>query len=279
MAKTQSIEKVAEKKKPFLSFADAAEAILRQEGKALTHRQLAQKASAENLIETESETPEISMHVSIRSDMKRRDQRGEPQRFAFLGNGLFTLVDFIAGAPTKKTKSAVDQVRESWKEACDELYKKLTGSNQGKNFETMVADLLVAMGYQNVEVIGGKDDQGVDILCEKRDGVIKTKVAIQCKCKSLASKIGPKDVSTLRDNLSTYQCQQGILVTTSELNEVAKAKAKEAGSTLKFDWLSVVKQNTSEDARALATIFSSNKVFMSLTLWTHFRRPLKTERR
>jgi len=29
----------------------------------------------------------------------------------------------------------------------------------------MVADLLVAMGYQDVQVIGGKDDQGVDILC------------------------------------------------------------------------------------------------------------------
>lgn len=229
MTKSQNPQKPSDRTQGFLSFVDAAEKILRQEGKPLTHRQLAQKAIAEKLIETQSETPEISMHVSMRSEMKRRDQRGEPQRFAFLGNGLFTLVDLIAGAPTKKTKSAVDQVRESRKEACDKLYKKLTGSNQGKNFETMIADLLVAMGYQNVEVIGGKDDQGVDILCEKRDGVIKTKVAIQCKCKSMASQIGPKDVSTLRDNLSTYQCQQGILVTTSNLNEVAKAKAKEAG--------------------------------------------------
>ena len=93
----------------------------------------------------------------------------------------------------------------------------------------MVADLLVAMGYQAVEVIGGKDDQGVDIVCEKRDGVLKTRVAIQCKCKALNQKIGPKDVSTLRDNLSTYQCQQGIVVTTTTLNDVAKQKAQEAG--------------------------------------------------
>lgn len=77
-------------------------------------------------------------------------------------------------------------------------------------------------------MIGGKDDQGVDIVCEKRDGVLKIRIAIQCKCKNLKSKIGPKDVSTLRDNLSTYQCQQGILVTTTELNDAAKAKAKEA---------------------------------------------------
>ena len=212
-----------------LSFTDAAEKLIREAQKPLSHRELARRAIAQNLVQTESETPEISMHVSIRSEMKRREQRGEPQRFVFLGDGLFSLVDLVAGPPTQKTKSALDQVRESREEATAYLYKKLTTANNGANFELMVADLLVAMGYQAVEVIGGKDDQGVDILCEKRDGVLKTKIAIQCKCKSLNQKIGPKDVSTLRDNLSTYQCQQGILVTSTELNDVAKTKAKESG--------------------------------------------------
>jgi len=220
---------VANEEQQHMSFSDAAEVILRKEGKALTHRQLADKAIAKNLIHTESNTPHISMHVSLRSEIKRRAQRGEPQRFMFLGNGFFTLLESVTGEPAKKTKSAVEQVKDSRKEACDELYKRLTTKNQGDNFETMVADLLVAMGYQNVEVIGGRDDQGVDIVCEKRDGVTKVRVAIQCKCKGLASKVGPKDVSTLRDNLSTYQCQQGIIVTTTELNDVAKVKAKEAG--------------------------------------------------
>jgi restriction system protein len=212
-----------------LSFVDAAERILRRTGKPLTHKQLANKAIAEGLVETESETPDISMHVSIRGEMKRRETRGEPQRFVFLGNGLFSLVDLIAGKPPEKTKSALDQVRESRKEACELLHKRLTSSNHGPDFETLVADLLVAMGYQEVQVIGGKDDQGVDIVCEKRDGVLKIRIAIQCKCKALSSQIGPKDVSTLRDNLSTYQCQQGIIVTTTKLNEAAKTKAKEAG--------------------------------------------------
>ncbi|MBX2990439.1 MAG: restriction endonuclease [Bacteroidetes bacterium] len=213
----------------YLSFCDAAETILLKERKPLSHRDLAKKALQEKLIQTESKTPEISMHVSLRSEIRRREQRNEPQRFVFLGNGLFTLVELLTGAPAKKTQSAIEQVRQSRKEACDELYKRLTSKNQGDNFETMVADLLIALSYQNVEVIGGKDDQGVDILCEKRDGVTKMRVAIQCKCKKLENRIGPKDVSTLRDNLSTYQCQQGILITTSELNEDAKTKAKEAG--------------------------------------------------
>jgi hypothetical protein len=58
--------------------------------------------------------------------------------------------------------------------------------------ETMVADLLVAMGY-HVQVIGGKDDQGVDILCEKREGLLKTRIAIQCNCKGLKQKIDFSD--------------------------------------------------------------------------------------
>lgn len=222
-------QRKVEDQKTYLSFADAAEKILRVAGEALTHRQLADKAIAQHLIHTESQTPHISMHVGLRSEIRRREQRGEPQRFAFLGNGLFTLIELQSGTPAKKTKTAIEQVKESRREACDEIYKRLTATNQGDNFETMVADLLVAMGYQNVEVIGGKDDQGVDIICEKRDGVTKNRVAIQCKCFSLTKKVGPKDVSTLRDNLSTYQCQQGILITTSELNDSAKAKAKEAG--------------------------------------------------
>jgi restriction endonuclease Mrr len=212
-----------------MSFADAAETLLLKAGTALSHTDLAKQAIAAKLVATESQTPHISMHVSIRSDMKQRERRGEPQRFVFLGNGLFSLIDVEAGPPTQKAKSALDQIRESRQEAIKELHKRLTSKNNGPNFELMVADLLVAMGYETVEVIGGKDDQGVDIVCEKRDGVLKTKIAIQCKCKGLNLQIGPKDISTLRDNLSTYQCKQGIIVTTTHLNEVAKNKAMESG--------------------------------------------------
>jgi len=212
-----------------LSFVDAAEHLLREAKKPLTHHELAKRALARKLVSTQSETPQISMHVAIRSDMKRREERGEPQRFIFLGDGEFSLVEIETGKPTAKARSVLDQIRESRKDASVDLHKRLTAKNNGPNFELMVADLLVAMGYQAVEVIGGKDDQGVDIVCEKRDGVLKTRVAIQCKCKALTQQIGPKDISTLRDNLSTYQCQQGILVTTTHLNDVAKAKAAEAG--------------------------------------------------
>lgn len=212
-----------------LSFCDAAEKILEKEKKALNYKILAERAIEQSILQTESETPDISMYVSLRAEIKRRQERNEPQRFTFLGNGLFTLVELITGSPAKKTKSAIEQVRESREQTCDELYKALTSRNQGTNFETMVADLLIAIGYEGVDMIGGKDDHGVDIVCERRDGIMRVRIAIQCKCKSLKNQVGPKDVSTLRDNLSTYGCQQGIIITTSTLNDDAKMKAKEPG--------------------------------------------------
>ena len=83
------------------------------------------------------------MHVAIRSDMKRREHRGEPQRFLFLGDGLFSLVDLAAGSPTAKAKTALEQIRESRREAADDRHKRLTETTNGANFDLMVADLLV----------------------------------------------------------------------------------------------------------------------------------------
>jgi hypothetical protein len=80
------------------------------------------------------------MHVSIRSEMKRRMTRGEPRRFVFLGNGLFSLVDLVAGKPSEKARTALEQIRESRRDAAELLRQKLTSANNGPNFvNTMLA--------------------------------------------------------------------------------------------------------------------------------------------
>ena len=137
-----------ETQKKALSFADAAEFLIRRAQKPLSYKALTRIALDEKLIETQSETPAITMHVALRSDMKRREQRGEPQRFIFLGDGQFSLVELVAGTPSQKTKSALDQVRESRLAAAQDVYKRLTARNRGENFELMVSDLLVALGWK-----------------------------------------------------------------------------------------------------------------------------------
>jgi len=96
-----------ETQKKALSFADAAERLIREAQKPLSYKELTKRALGDKLIETQSETPAITMHVALRSDMKRREQRGEPQRFIFLGDGQFSLVDLVSGPPSQKTKSAL----------------------------------------------------------------------------------------------------------------------------------------------------------------------------
>ena len=200
-----------------LSFCDSAEKVLDKAGEALKYSDIATRAIKDGLLETDSQTPPVSMYVSLRAEIKRREKNQEKQRFVFLGNGYFDLFSRVRGEPAKKTQSALDQIKNSRDEAIKELFNRLTTVDSGAHFEAMVSDLLIAMGYTDVEVIGGKDDQGVDIICSKRDGLSVTRYAIQCKCKKLQNEIGPKDISNLRDNLSSYQCQQGIFITTSRL--------------------------------------------------------------
>jgi len=212
-----------------LSYCDSAERILEKANKPLKYTDIATRAINDGLLQTDSQTPAVSMYVSLRAEIKRKEQKQEKQRFVFLGNGFFDLFNRARGEPAKKTQSALEQIKNSRDEEIKDLFGRLTSADSGAHFEAMVGDLLIAMGYSDVEVIGGRDDQGVDIICSKRDGLSVTRYAIQCKCKKLSNQIGPKDISNLRDNLSSYQCQQGIFITTSKLNDVALQKAKEAG--------------------------------------------------
>jgi restriction endonuclease Mrr len=212
-----------------LSYSDSAEKVLEKAGKPLKYTDIASAAIKDGLLQTDSQTLAVSMYVSLRAEIKRKEQKQEKQRFVFLGNGFFDLFSRARGEPAKKTQSALEQIKNSREEAMKEVFGRLTSGDSGAHFEAMVGDLLIAMGYSDVEVIGGKDDQGVDIICSKRDGLSITRYAIQCKCKKLSKQIGPKDISNLRDNLSSFQCQQGIFITTSKLNDVAHQKAKEAG--------------------------------------------------
>jgi hypothetical protein len=56
-----------ETQKKALSFADAAEFLIRRAQKPLSYKALTSIALDEKLIETQSETPAITMHVALRS--------------------------------------------------------------------------------------------------------------------------------------------------------------------------------------------------------------------
>jgi hypothetical protein len=109
-----------------LSYTDSAEKVLEKAGKRLKYTDIVTTAIKESLLQTDSQTPAISMYVSLRGEIKRREQRQEKQRFVFLGDGYFDLFSRIRGEPAKKTQSALDQIRNSRDEAIKELFSRLT---------------------------------------------------------------------------------------------------------------------------------------------------------
>lgn len=109
--------------------------------------------------------------------------------------------------------------------------KKKEDIQNGQDFENYVADLLIKLGYENVEVTKSSGDFGVDILAE-RD---KIKYAIQCKYYS--SPVGNKAVQEVFTGKTYYNANIGIVVTNNVFTPAAEEQAEASGVILwdKYD--------------------------------------------
>ena len=97
---------------------------------------------------------------------------------------------------------------------------------EGHDFEYWCAGLLQRIGYTNVEVTPGSNDQGVDILAQK-DGV---KYAIQCK--RYSNDLGNTPVQEVHAGKSMYNCHVGVVLTNQHFTKGAHDLAKATGVLL-----------------------------------------------
>jgi restriction endonuclease Mrr len=205
-------------------WTDAANEILKKEGKSLNYKDLTQKILKAKLVETQSKTPHITLHASIGLENKAREESGLPIRF-ILEKGEVSLTEWSRAASQVSFVQQTKRVRDSSKA---ELLKRLRELS-GDKFESYIEALLVKMGYQNVELRGGPSDEGIDLLCQMSQGINQVKTGVQAKCKQAHKRVGPKDVRLLRDVLPKFQCSQGVLITTSSFTNDAKEAANEQG--------------------------------------------------
>jgi restriction endonuclease Mrr len=92
-------------------------------------------------------------------------------------------------------------------------------------FERIVADLLKAQGYEGVEIGGGANDRGVDILCRDTDGSL---IAVQCKRydpNKPSGRVGAPVVQLLSAMALQRHAHRGILVTTATFTDSARKQA------------------------------------------------------
>jgi len=93
----------------------------------------------------------------------------------------------------------------------------------GAEFEAIVADLFTALGYTDVERIGGSGDLGVDLLATNPAGET---VVIQCKRYGRGNRVGSPAVQSLMGTVVNRGADRGIFVTTSDFTAPAVALAK-----------------------------------------------------
>jgi len=94
-----------------------------------------------------------------------------------------------------------------------------------REFEEIVAELLRAEGYEDVVLGTGSRDGGVDIVGSYRTPHGKITVAVQCKRYERRHTVEPNDVRSLWGVITDDRFGQGILITTSTFQPMAKAFA------------------------------------------------------
>jgi hypothetical protein len=92
------------------------------------------------------------------------------------------------------------------------------------DFEKVVASLLQAQGFTGVQVIGGADDRGVDIISRDSEGRL---VAVQCKRFAPASKVNALIVQTLFGMAVNRKAHRAMLVTTGSFTGPARTQAED----------------------------------------------------
>ena len=184
------------------------------------YRDITRHALEHRMLDTAGKTPAGTMYAQILTEIKRRQGRGEQQRFMILGKGMMTLVRW-------QGRGLAFQVEEANRKARKELLKQ-TKEMAPSDFEDLIARLLAAIGFEEVEVTARSKDGGIDVRgMLVVGGVIKTRLAVQVK--RWAANVQSPVVQQVRGSLGAHE--QGLIITTSDFSKGAREEAERADAT------------------------------------------------
>lgn len=200
----------------YLSFTDAAEEVLTRFGgkKPMHYRELTRRVLEKGWVQTSGKTPEATMYSVLVSEVKRQTRRGEQPRFVLHGQGLVGLARWQKQGLAFQIESHNAKVRKA-------LHERLTTMSPS-DFESLVGQLLVAIGFEEVEVTPASGDGGIDVrgTLVVAD-VIRTRMAVQVK--RWKHNVQAPVVQQVRGSLGTHD--QGLIITTSDFSSGARAEA------------------------------------------------------
>jgi len=116
------------------------------------------------------------------------------------------------GEPHREVLQAIN----SYNAKQTDLLRERLGEMPPQHFEILVGDLLEAMGYEDVAVVGQSGDRGVDVVGTVQVGITTIREVVQVKRHK--SNINRKVVDQLRGALPYHQAIRGTLITTSRFS-------------------------------------------------------------
>lgn len=199
-----------------LSFADAAEQVLKRFGKhrPMHYQTITRHALDLGLIATDGQTPAASMYSVILTEIDRALKRGEQPRFAKHGKGMVSLAAWEpVGLPA--------EIEQHNLAARQQLHDRLHTLAPG-DFENLIGNLLAKIGFENVMVTAASGDGGIDVRGTLVVGdVIRTRMAVQVK--RWKRNVQAPVVQQVRGSLGAHE--QGLIITTSDFSAGARSEA------------------------------------------------------
>ncbi len=200
-----------------MNFLDAAYQVLKQANQPLHYTEIASRALAANLLDTQGQTPEATMGSRLYTDTKRPGSR-----FRRVSRGIFGLTE------TQPTGIA-QRIDTLNRQTYNELHKRLLKMPPDR-FEVLVSQLLTALGFEEetIEVTSYGSDGGIDVRgVLNAAGITKINAAVQAK--RWKRNIQAPAIQNLRGALKVDE--QGIFMTTSKFSKGAIAEAEALGKT------------------------------------------------
>lgn len=200
-----------------LTFLESTERVLRElaAGQPMHYKEITRKAQEAGWLVSEGKSPWNTVFSVISTDIRKRQKRGEPQRFVQHGRGFFSL----AGG---KDEGLIRRIEQHNTLIRERLRERL-GVMQPSEFEELVSLLLVEMGFESVEVTKASGDGGIDVRGVLVVGdVVRIRMAVQVK--RWKNNVQTPTVQQVRGSLSTHE--QGLIITTSGFSRGARTEAE-----------------------------------------------------
>jgi restriction system protein len=153
------------------------------------------------------------LYSQILSEIRRQTRKGNIPRFVMQRGGLVGLSRW----QSIEAGELVSQIEQHNQQARKKIHERLFVM-PAKEFEELIGQLIVAVGFEDVIVTNYSGDGGIDVRGTLVVGdVIRVNMAVQVKKWKKGRNVQSPDVQQVRGSLGTHD--QGLIITTSDFSQ------------------------------------------------------------